>query len=96
MPDPLPKIDEATPGHLTVYIESPADGSVGTCSVDAYRDLWQAKGWKLATPAAHAEHMEALADEHRAMQTDNPELLYPTDGVTAAQVATSRATKKEA
>lgn len=98
MPDPLPKIDEETPGHLTVYIENTADGSVGSCTVDQWRDLYSLKPvWKLSTPVAYAEHMEVLANEHRATQTDNPELLYPTDGVTAAQVATSRTTaKKEA
>jgi transposase len=93
MPD-VPKITDDTPGGATVYIENPHDKSIGTATVDQWRELYEPKGWKLSTPEAYREHDAKLAAELRDIQTNNPDLLYPPTGKTAAQVATSRATKE--
>lgn len=96
MPDSKPPtINDDTPGHATVYIKSPVSGAVGECTVDQYRDLYKAQDWTVTTPEAHAEHMEKLAGEHRDMQINRRELLYPPDGATAAQRATSRSTSSK-
>lgn len=90
MPSNVPKVDEETPGHLTVFIKNPADGSVGTCTVDQYRDLYQHQDWSLTDQAEHVEHTRALDEERRFIAVNRPELLEAINGETAAKRATSR------
>lgn len=86
----LPTITDETDGNAIVYVENPADGSVGRVRVSQYRDLYQDKGWKVSTPEAYHAHGEALIAERREIQSASPDLLYPPDGVTAVEAATRR------
>jgi hypothetical protein len=87
----IPSIDDDTPGAASVYIKNKSTGSVGRCTVDQWRDLYEPSGkWELATPDEFAEHDRKLAAELRDMQINAPDALYPPEGATAAQRATSR------
>lgn len=95
MPTPNPPkaditIDDDTPGDAVVYIVNPSDKSVGTCTVNQYRDLYRDRGYGLTTPEAYAAHQEALRQELSSLP---PDLFIADGGKTVAQKATARTTE---
>jgi hypothetical protein len=49
--------------HQPVYIQSPVSEAVGQVTAQAFREVWEPKGWTLSDQEAYDAHQERLAFE---------------------------------